>query len=159
MLYFHSVKSSPGLRVDIVEDVRHINTIAVKSFKTGSIILGGGPKLKKICEKPCFRNFKLIFSQKFYEFSNIFFAVFWRLKNYWKKLRKKLNFEFWIWKYHSNESNFPNLLLNLIFIHFFLVFSKIKKFLENFNVKFLWKKAEYVKKNLDFKQKEFKLIF
>ncbi|CAA19451.1 Deoxyhypusine synthase [Caenorhabditis elegans] len=42
MLYFHSVKSSPGLRVDIVEDVRHINTIAVKSFKTGSIILGGG---------------------------------------------------------------------------------------------------------------------
>uniref|UniRef100_A0A8R1HYV3 deoxyhypusine synthase n=1 Tax=Caenorhabditis japonica TaxID=281687 RepID=A0A8R1HYV3_CAEJA len=42
MLYFHSVKSSPGLRVDIVEDVRHINTIAVKSHKTGSIILGGG---------------------------------------------------------------------------------------------------------------------
>uniref|UniRef100_A0A1I7UUP1 deoxyhypusine synthase n=1 Tax=Caenorhabditis tropicalis TaxID=1561998 RepID=A0A1I7UUP1_9PELO len=42
MLYFHSVKSSPGLRVDIVEDVRHINTIAVKSVKTGSIILGGG---------------------------------------------------------------------------------------------------------------------
>ncbi|CAP37938.1 Protein CBR-DHPS-1 [Caenorhabditis briggsae] len=42
MLYFHSVKSAPGLRVDIVEDVRHINTIAVKSLKTGSIILGGG---------------------------------------------------------------------------------------------------------------------
>ncbi|CAB3403844.1 unnamed protein product [Caenorhabditis bovis] len=42
MLYFHSVKNSPGLRVDIVEDVRHINTLAVKSVKTGSIILGGG---------------------------------------------------------------------------------------------------------------------
>lgn len=42
MMYFHSVKNAPGLRVDIVEDVRHINTIAVKSSKTGSIILGGG---------------------------------------------------------------------------------------------------------------------
>ncbi|CAI5443333.1 unnamed protein product [Caenorhabditis angaria] len=42
MLYFHSVKNAPGLRIDIVEDVRHINTLAVKSIKTGSIILGGG---------------------------------------------------------------------------------------------------------------------
>ncbi|XGW09561.1 hypothetical protein V3C99_011666 [Haemonchus contortus] len=42
MLYFHSVKHSPGIRVDIVEDVRHINTMAVKSRKTGTLILGGG---------------------------------------------------------------------------------------------------------------------
>jgi len=42
MLYFHSVSRSPGLIVDIVEDVRHINTIAVKSLKSGVIILGGG---------------------------------------------------------------------------------------------------------------------
>ncbi|CAI4228499.1 unnamed protein product [Auanema sp. JU1783] len=42
MLYFHSVKNSPGLKLDIVEDVRHINTLSVKSLKTGSIILGGG---------------------------------------------------------------------------------------------------------------------
>lgn len=90
MLYFHSVKSSPGLRVDIVEDVRHINTIAVKSFKTGSIILGGGPKFKKICEKPCFRNFKLIFSQKFYEFSNIFFCSFLKIEKLLKKIEKKI---------------------------------------------------------------------
>ncbi|KAK5982218.1 Deoxyhypusine synthase [Trichostrongylus colubriformis] len=42
MLYFHAVKNSPGLRLDIVEDVRHINTMAVKSHKTGTLILGGG---------------------------------------------------------------------------------------------------------------------
>lgn len=51
MLYFHSVKSAPGLRVDIVEDVRHINTIAVKSSKTGSIILGGGEQKKRQIKK------------------------------------------------------------------------------------------------------------
>ncbi|PIO67365.1 deoxyhypusine synthase [Teladorsagia circumcincta] len=42
MLYFHSVKNMPGIRIDIVEDVRHINTMAVKSQKTGTLILGGG---------------------------------------------------------------------------------------------------------------------
>ncbi|VDL76445.1 unnamed protein product [Nippostrongylus brasiliensis] len=42
MLYFHSVKNSPGIRLDIVEDVRHINTMAVKSVRTGTLILGGG---------------------------------------------------------------------------------------------------------------------
>ncbi|KAE9551570.1 hypothetical protein FO519_005214 [Halicephalobus sp. NKZ332] len=42
MLYFHSVMNSPGLKLDIVEDLRHINTMAVKSFKSGVIILGGG---------------------------------------------------------------------------------------------------------------------
>uniref|UniRef100_A0AC35GHE3 Deoxyhypusine synthase n=1 Tax=Panagrolaimus sp. PS1159 TaxID=55785 RepID=A0AC35GHE3_9BILA len=42
MLYFHSVKNSPGIKLDIVEDLRHINTMAVKSYKSGVIILGGG---------------------------------------------------------------------------------------------------------------------
>uniref|UniRef100_A0A7E4W7F4 deoxyhypusine synthase n=1 Tax=Panagrellus redivivus TaxID=6233 RepID=A0A7E4W7F4_PANRE len=42
MLYFHSVKNSPGIKLDIVEDLRHVNTMAVKSYKTGVIILGGG---------------------------------------------------------------------------------------------------------------------
>uniref|UniRef100_A0A914VRR3 deoxyhypusine synthase n=1 Tax=Plectus sambesii TaxID=2011161 RepID=A0A914VRR3_9BILA len=41
MLYFHSYRN-PGLRLDIIEDVRHINNMAVKSVRTGSIILGGG---------------------------------------------------------------------------------------------------------------------
>ncbi|GMR37035.1 hypothetical protein PMAYCL1PPCAC_07230, partial [Pristionchus mayeri] len=42
MLYFHSVKNDGGLRIDIVEDVRHINTMAVKSEKSGVVIMGGG---------------------------------------------------------------------------------------------------------------------
>jgi deoxyhypusine synthase len=43
MLYFHTFKSSPQqLRIDIVEDIRRINTIAVRARRTGMIILGGG---------------------------------------------------------------------------------------------------------------------
>lgn len=43
MMYFHTFKSSPQqLRVDIVEDLRKINTIAVRAKRTGMIILGGG---------------------------------------------------------------------------------------------------------------------
>uniref|UniRef100_A0A0N5ADW6 deoxyhypusine synthase n=1 Tax=Syphacia muris TaxID=451379 RepID=A0A0N5ADW6_9BILA len=41
MLYFHSYRGG-GLKLDIVEDVRHINTLAVKSKRTGVILLGGG---------------------------------------------------------------------------------------------------------------------
>lgn len=43
MLYFHTFKSSPQqLRVDIVEDIRRINTISVRAKRAGMIILGGG---------------------------------------------------------------------------------------------------------------------
>jgi len=43
MMYFHTFKSSPQqLRVDIVEDVRKINTIGVRAKRAGMIILGGG---------------------------------------------------------------------------------------------------------------------
>ncbi|KAK5997001.1 Deoxyhypusine synthase [Cladobotryum mycophilum] len=43
MLYFHTFKTSPlQLRVDIVEDIRRINTIAVRAKRAGMIILGGG---------------------------------------------------------------------------------------------------------------------
>jgi len=42
MLYFHSLSRSLGLRLDIVEDLCHLNTMAIKSIKTGVIILGGG---------------------------------------------------------------------------------------------------------------------
>lgn len=43
MLYFHTFKSSPRqLRIDIVEDIRRINTIAVRAKRAGMIILGGG---------------------------------------------------------------------------------------------------------------------
>ncbi|KFD63529.1 hypothetical protein M514_06474 [Trichuris suis] len=41
MLYFHSYRN-PGLKLDIIEDVRLLNNMAVHSFKTGMIVLGGG---------------------------------------------------------------------------------------------------------------------
>ncbi|KAK4159471.1 putative Deoxyhypusine synthase [Cladorrhinum sp. PSN259] len=43
MLYFHTFKSSPQqLKIDIVEDIRKINTLAVRAKRAGIIILGGG---------------------------------------------------------------------------------------------------------------------
>ncbi|TAQ86135.1 hypothetical protein B7494_g5537 [Chlorociboria aeruginascens] len=43
MLYFHTFKSSPlQLKIDIVEDIRRINTISVRAKRTGMVILGGG---------------------------------------------------------------------------------------------------------------------
>lgn len=43
MLYFHTFKASPEqLRIDIVEDIRKINTISVRAKRAGMIILGGG---------------------------------------------------------------------------------------------------------------------
>lgn len=43
MLYFHTFKSSPKrLRIDIIDDVRRINTMAVRAAHAGMIILGGG---------------------------------------------------------------------------------------------------------------------
>jgi deoxyhypusine synthase len=43
MLYFHTYRSAPKrLRVDIVDDVRRINTMAVRATRAGMIILGGG---------------------------------------------------------------------------------------------------------------------
>lgn len=41
MIYFHSFKN-PGLIIDIAQDIRNINNIAVFAKKTGSVILGGG---------------------------------------------------------------------------------------------------------------------
>jgi deoxyhypusine synthase len=43
MLYFHTFKSSPQqLKIDIVGDIRRINTISVRAKRAGMIILGGG---------------------------------------------------------------------------------------------------------------------
>ncbi|RDI86694.1 5-aminolevulinate synthase [Venturia inaequalis] len=43
MLYFHTFKSSPAqLRIDIVEDIRKINMLAVHAKAAGAIVLGGG---------------------------------------------------------------------------------------------------------------------
>jgi deoxyhypusine synthase len=57
MLYFHSYKN-PGLVVDLVQDIRSINTQAVKASprKTGMIILGGGVCKHHICNANLMRN-------------------------------------------------------------------------------------------------------
>jgi deoxyhypusine synthase len=57
MLYFHTFKTSPAqLRVDIVEDIRKINTIAVRAKRTGMIILGGGVVKHHIANANLMRN-------------------------------------------------------------------------------------------------------
>ncbi|PNH06092.1 Deoxyhypusine synthase, partial [Tetrabaena socialis] len=57
MLYFHSYKN-PGLRVDMVEDIRRINDIAMRASprKTGMIILGGGVPKHHIANANLMRN-------------------------------------------------------------------------------------------------------
>jgi len=43
MLYFHTFKASPlQLRIDIVEDIRKINMMALHAKAAGAIVLGGG---------------------------------------------------------------------------------------------------------------------
>lgn len=57
MLYFHTFKSSPEqLRIDIVEDIRKINTIAVRAKRTGMIVLGGGIVKHHIANANLMRN-------------------------------------------------------------------------------------------------------
>lgn len=57
MLYFHTFKSSPNcLVIDIVQDIRRINTIAVRAKRTGMIILGGGIVKHHIANANLMRN-------------------------------------------------------------------------------------------------------
>lgn len=55
MMYFHSYKN-PGLIVDILSDLRRLNTMAVKANNTGMIILGGGVIKHHICNANLMRN-------------------------------------------------------------------------------------------------------
>lgn len=55
MLFFHSYKN-PGLRLDIIEDIRRINKIAIDAVGTGMIILGGGVVKHHIANANLMRN-------------------------------------------------------------------------------------------------------
>mmetsp|Transcript_1939 Transcript_1939/g.2359 ORF Transcript_1939/g.2359 Transcript_1939/m.2359 type:complete len:453 (+) Transcript_1939:89-1447(+) len=55
MLYFHSYKRK-GFIVDINEDIRKINDIAVQSHATGQIIIGGGLVKHHTCNANLMRN-------------------------------------------------------------------------------------------------------
>lgn len=57
MLFFHTFKASPKqLRLDIVADIRKINSMAMAATKAGMIILGGGIIKHHICNACLMRN-------------------------------------------------------------------------------------------------------
>lgn len=55
MMYFHSYKN-PGLVVDILSDLRKLNSMAVKAVNSGMLILGGGLIKHHICNANLMRN-------------------------------------------------------------------------------------------------------
>jgi len=55
MLYFHSYKR-PGFVLDINEDIRIVNDLAVRSHCTGQIIIGGGLVKHHTCNANLMRN-------------------------------------------------------------------------------------------------------
>ncbi|XP_058795279.1 probable deoxyhypusine synthase isoform X2 [Phymastichus coffea] len=55
MMYFHSFKN-PGLVIDIISDLKRLNTIAMKAVKSGVIIIGGGVVKHHICNANLMRN-------------------------------------------------------------------------------------------------------
>ncbi|KAI3651746.1 hypothetical protein MP228_003049 [Amoeboaphelidium protococcarum] len=59
MIFFHTYKSddpSQQLRIDIVDDLRRLNSFAMKADKTGIIILGGGLVKHHVCNANLMRN-------------------------------------------------------------------------------------------------------
>ncbi|XP_076645053.1 deoxyhypusine synthase [Halictus rubicundus] len=55
MMYFHSFRN-PGLVIDIVSDLRRLNTMAMKAVKSGMIVIGGGVIKHHICNANLMRN-------------------------------------------------------------------------------------------------------
>lgn len=55
MMFFHSIKN-PGFVLDILSDLKRINSYAVKSVNTGMIIIGGGLVKHHICNANLMRN-------------------------------------------------------------------------------------------------------
>lgn len=55
MIYFHSFRS-PGLILDIVQDIRSLNELSRKSKKAGMIVLGGGVCKHQIANAMLIRN-------------------------------------------------------------------------------------------------------
>jgi len=55
MMFFHSI-NKPGLTIDILEDLRRVNTLAMNAYKSGMIILGSGIVKHHICNANLMRN-------------------------------------------------------------------------------------------------------
>lgn len=61
MIYMHSFRN-PGLIIDIVQDIRRLNSMSTKARQSGIIILGGGVVKHHICNANLMVNLKqLIF--------------------------------------------------------------------------------------------------
>lgn len=54
-LFYHSMKS-PGLRIDLVEDIQRMDLISLFAVNTGAIILGGATPKHHILNSNCMRN-------------------------------------------------------------------------------------------------------
>lgn len=55
MMYFHA-HHNPGLVMDIISDLKRLNTMAVKAVNSGIIIVGGGVIKHHICNANLMRN-------------------------------------------------------------------------------------------------------
>ncbi|XP_044760034.1 probable deoxyhypusine synthase [Coccinella septempunctata] len=55
MMFMHSIKS-PGLVLDILSDLKRLNSMAMKAVNTGMIIIGGGLIKHHICNANLMRN-------------------------------------------------------------------------------------------------------
>uniref|UniRef100_A0A1B6I1W8 deoxyhypusine synthase n=1 Tax=Homalodisca liturata TaxID=320908 RepID=A0A1B6I1W8_9HEMI len=55
MMFFHSFKN-PGLVIDILQDLRRLNTMAMKAVHSGLVVLGGGVIKHHICNANLMRN-------------------------------------------------------------------------------------------------------
>lgn len=62
MIYMHSFKN-PGLIIDVVQDLRRINSMSLKARKTGMIILGGGVVKHHICNANLMVNLEQLFAK------------------------------------------------------------------------------------------------
>eukprot|EP01102_Stenamoeba_stenopodia_P006984 TRINITY_DN1952_c0_g2_i1.p1 TRINITY_DN1952_c0_g2~~TRINITY_DN1952_c0_g2_i1.p1 ORF type:complete len:372 (-),score=94.49 TRINITY_DN1952_c0_g2_i1:218-1333(-) len=56
MIFFHSYRHESQLVIDLVQDIRKINMMAINAKKSGIIILGGGVVKHHICNANLFRN-------------------------------------------------------------------------------------------------------
>lgn len=63
MIYMHSFRN-PGLILDIVGDIRRLNSISMKAKQSGMIILGGGVVKHHICNANLMVNSLFIFLKK-----------------------------------------------------------------------------------------------
>ena len=56
MLFFHTYRNATSLKIDILEDVKELNLLAMRAAETGMLILGGGVVKHHIANANLMRN-------------------------------------------------------------------------------------------------------